>query len=61
VVKDEVSRKIAEWRSRFGLSISTESTDCLTWRMIALVDDLVHAALDNPEAFRNRPTGKARL
>jgi hypothetical protein len=60
VVKNEVSKKIAEWRSRSGLSLSTESTDCLTWQMIALVDDLIHAALDNPEAFRNRPRSKAR-
>ena len=26
----------------------------------SIADDLIHAALNNPEAFRNRPKGQAR-
>ncbi len=60
IVKDEVSKKISKWESRFALIQPKEATDSLTWQMVALTDDLIHAALNNPEAFRNRPKGKAR-
>lgn len=59
-VKDEVSRKITDWQSRLSLSLSKESLDSLTWDIVSLVDDLIHAALNNPEAFRTRPKGQAR-
>jgi hypothetical protein len=60
VVKGEVSKKITDWQSRLSLSLSKESLDSLTWQVVALADDLIHAALNNPEAFRNRPKGQAR-
>ena len=60
VVKDEVSGKITDWQSRFSLSLSKEVLDSLTWQMITLADDLIHAALNNPDAFRTRPKGQVR-
>ncbi len=60
VVKDEVKKKITDWQSRFSLSLSREALGSLTWKIVALADDLIHAALNNPETFRNRPKGKAR-
>ena len=60
VVKDEVSRKIADWNSSFSLNLSTEALNRLSWQMVDLTDNLIHAALNNPEAFRNRPKGQAR-
>ena len=60
VVKDEIFRKIVEWQSGFKLQLPQDVLNSLTWRTVALADDLVHAALNNPEAFRNRPKGQAR-
>ena len=60
IVKDEVSKKISKWRSRFKLILPKEALDSLTWEIVALADDLIHAALNNPEAFRTRPKGQAR-
>ncbi len=60
VVKDEVSKMITEWGTRPDLVQSKEALDSLTWQIVALTDDLIHAALNNPDAFRNRLKGKAR-
>ncbi len=60
VVKDEVSRKITEWQSRFKLIQPKEALDSLTWQMVTLADDFIHAALNNPDAFRTRPKSQVR-
>ena len=60
IVKDEMNQNVYGWHSRFRLNLSKEVLNDLVWHLIRITDDLIHAALNNPEAFRNRPSGQAR-
>jgi hypothetical protein len=53
-VKAKVAAEFSGWQRRFGLEIPSEATESWGLQMIALADDLIHAALKYPKAYRTR-------
>ena len=57
-VKDKVAAEVSDWRRRFGLELPGEACESWGLQMIELADDLIHAALKHPQAYRTRRQDK---